>query len=72
MSAGCEVSCCPWSWDKYFTTSRTIQDISLTVSGLSITDIEAWSSGVETEVDVKDDMADWCWVEMAVVAEVSC
>ena len=27
MSAGCKVSCCPWSWGKYFTTSHMIQDI---------------------------------------------
>ena len=29
-------------------------------------------AGVETEVDMKDDTADWCWVETAVAAEVSC
>ena len=72
MSAGCEVSCCPWSWGKYFTTSHTIQNMSSTVSSLAVVDIRAWFSGVEMKGEVKDDTASCCWVDKAVPLEVSC
>ena len=40
-----------------------IQDMSFTVSRLAVVGIGAWFSGVEMEVNVKDDMVACYWVE---------